>query len=585
MIFKKVINMKMTVINQRMIRLSSYILILLLSFQVAFAQEEDNIGTEVINVVKPYTPTISDAFKIKEKPEINEDIDLDRKDVNYTIFSVPVASTFTPSKGKAAAVEKQAPKKLYNNYASLAVGNYLNVLAEFYATIPMNRSENFTIGLNHHSTQGEIKDVQLDDKFYDTDLNLIYSKSERELSYQIEGVFKHQQYNWYGTSYDLTDFQRTNIDASHTYFTGGLEGNIEINRSLFKGGQIKYRRFWDTYDASENRVVITPEFEFEVADYLINLNTTVDYVGGEFSAFDPGLKYSFLNVGVHPSYNYLQDDLAVNLGVEALLSLDSEHSNTEFFVYPKITASYNLVDDVVIAFGGLEGGLQQNSYEQFVQENKYVAPLLAVVPTHNQFDVYLGFKGKLSSKFNYSIKGGYLNEQNKAMFTMNPVNDVDLVTENFDKANTFGVIYDDVNTLQFSGRVSAQVSKNYSIGISATYSNYSTDKIESVLNLPELTASVFGDFKFTDKIYGGINLFYVGERIDELQSTTVLVTPKPITLGSYFDANAHVGYHITNRFTAFLKANNIASQDYQKWQTYPVQTLQVLGGLTYKFDF
>jgi hypothetical protein len=568
-----------------MIRLSSYILILLLSFQVAFAQEEDNIGTEVINVVKPYTPTISDAFKIKEKPEINEDIDLDRKDVNYTIFSVPVASTFTPSKGKAAAVEKQAPKKLYNNYASLAVGNYLNVLAEFYATIPMNRSENFTIGLNHHSTQGEIKDVQLDDKFYDTDLNLIYSKRERELSYQIEGVFKHQQYNWYGTSYDLTDLQRTNIDASHTYFTGGLEGNIEIDRSLFKGGQIKYRRSWDTYDASENRVVIAPEFEFEVADYLINLNTTVDYVGGEFSAFDPGLKYSFLNVGIHPSYNYLQDDLAVNLGVEALLSLDSEHSNTEFFVYPKITASYNLVDDVVIAFGGLEGGLQQNSYEQFVQENKYVAPLLAVVPTHNQFDVYLGFKGKLSSKFNYSIKGGYLNEQNKAMFTMNPVNDVDLVTENFDKANTFGVIYDDVNTLQFSGKVSAQVSKNYSIGISATYSNYSTDKIESVLNLPELTASVFGDFKFTDKIYGGINLFYVGERIDELQSTTVLVTPEPITLDSYFDANAHVGYHITNRFTAFLKANNIASQDYQKWQTYPVQTLQVLGGLTYKFDF
>ena len=568
-----------------MIRLSSYILILLLSFQVAFAQEDDNIGTEVINVVKPYTPTISDAFKIKETPEVNEDIDLERKDVNYTIFSVPVASTFTPSKGKAAAVEKQAPKKLYNNYALLAVGNYLNVLAEFYATIPMNRAENFTIGLNHHSTQGEIKDVQLDDKFYDTDLNLIYSKRERELSYQIEGVFKHQQYNWYGTSYDLTDLQRTNIDASHTYFTGGLEGNIEIDRSLFKGGKIKYRRFWDTYDASENRVVIAPEFEFEVADYLINLNTTVDYVGGEFSALDPGLKYSFLNIGIHPSYNYLQDDLAVNLGVEALLSLDSEHSNTEFFVYPKITASYNLVDDVVIAFGGLEGGLQQNSYEQFVQENKYVAPLLAVAPTHNQFDVYLGFKGKLSSKFNYSIKGGYLNEQNKAMFTMNPVNDVDLVTENFDKANTFSVIYDDVNTLQFSGKVSAQVSKNYSLGVSVTYSNYNTDKIESVLNLPELTASVFGDFKFTDKIYGGVNLFYVGERIDELQSTTVLVTPEPITLDGYFDANAHVGYHITNRFTAFLKANNIGSQDYQKWQTYPLQTLQVLAGLTYKFDF
>lgn len=583
---KKETNMKTNKISPMMIKNTTYILVVLFSMQICFAQEEDeNIGTEVINVVKPYTPTISNAFKIKEKPEINDSEELEKKQVDYGIFSVPVASTFTPSKGKAAAVEKQAPKKLYNNYASLAVGNYLNVLAEFYATIPMGRSENFTVGLNHHSTQGEIEEVQLDDKFYDTDLNLIYSKREHELAYQIEGLFKHQQYNWYGTSYDLTDLQRTDIDASHTYFTGGLEGNVEIERSIFKGGKFKYRRFWDIYDASENRIAITPEFEFEVMDYLIDFKTTIDYVGGEFKALNPGVKYSFLNAGIHPSYQYNQDGLAVNLGVEATLSLDSEHSNTEFFIYPKITASYNLIDDAVIAFGGVEGGLQQNSYEQFAQENRYVASILGITPTHNQLDVYLGFKGKLSSKVNYSVKGGYLNEQNKAMFTMNPVNDVDLVAENFQKANTFGVIYDDVNTLQFSGKINAELSKNYTLGISATYSNYSSDVLDEVLNLPELTASVFGDFKFTDKIFGGVNLFYVGERIDELQSTTALVTSETITLESYFDANLHVGYNITNRFTAFLKANNIANQEYHKWQSYPVQKLQILGGLTYKFDF
>jgi hypothetical protein len=573
-------------ISPKMIKYTTYILVVLFSMQICFAQEDDdNIGTEVINVVKPYTPTISDAFKIKVKPEINDTEELEKKKVDYSIFSVPVASTFTPSKGKAAAVEKQAPKKLYNNYASLAIGNYLNVLAEFYATIPMGRSENFTVGLNHHSTQGEIKEVQLDDKFYDTDLNLIYSKREHELAYQIEGLFKHQQYNWYGTSYDLTDLQRTNIDASHTYFTGGLEGNIEIERSLFKGGQFKYRRFWDTYESSENRVVIAPEFEFNVLDKLISLNATVDYLGGAYEALTPSVKYSFLNAGVHPSYKYIQDDLMVNIGMEAVLSLDSEHSNTDFFIYPKITASYNLIDDTIIAFGGVEGGLQQNSYEQFAQKNKYLAPILGIAPTHNQLDVYLGFKGKLSSKFNYSIKGSYLNEQNKAMFTMNPVNDVDLVVENFQKANTFGVIYDDVNTLQFSGKVTAQLSKNYTFGVGATYSSYSSDKLINVLNLPEFSATVFGDFKFSEKLHGGLNLFYVGERIDELRSTTVMVTPETITLESYFDANLHIGYNITNRFTAFLKANNLANQEYQKWQSYPVQKLQVLGGVTYKFDF
>lgn len=569
-----------------MIKHTLYILVLLSSIQFSFAQQEDeNIGTEVVNVVKPYAPTVSDAFKVKEIPVINDDTELKKKIIQYTIFSIPVASTFTPSKGKAAVVEKQAPKKLYNNYASLAIGSYLNVLAEFYATFPMSGSDNFTVGLNHHSAQGEIKNIQLDDKFYDTDLSLIYAKREGDVSYQIEGLFKHQQYNWYGTSYSLTDLQRANIDAFHTYFTGGLNGSLSFEDSFFKGVDIRYTRFWDSYDASENRVIVAPNFEFEVMDYNINLQTKLDYVGGTFKANTLENKYSYLKTALHPSYKYVENELVVNLGVELVFGLDSENSDSDFFVYPKINASYNLVDDVVIAFGGVDGGLQQNSYENFVQENKYLAPDLTIAPTHNQFDAYLGFKGKLSSKVSYQVKGAYLNEQNKALYVMNPVNDVDFVTENYNKANSFGVLYDDVNTLQFSGKLSAQVSKNYSVGISGEYASFSTDMQEYAWNVPQLKASLFGYFNFSDKYIGGLNLFYVGERMDKLLSNTALVIPETITLKGYFDANAHVGYKITNRFTAFLKANNVASQGYEKWQTYPVQQLQILGGVTYKFDF
>jgi len=569
-----------------MIKNIAYILVLIVSVQFSFSQEEEeNIGTEVINVVKPYTPTVSDAFKVKEVPVVVDDIDLKKKVLSYTIFSIPVASTFTPSKGKAAVVEKQAPKKLYNNYASLAIGNYLNVLAEFYATMPINNTDSFTVGLNHHSAQGEIKEVQLDDKFYNTDLSLMYSKRDKGLSYQIEGLFKHQQYNWYGTSYELTDLQRANIDASHTYFIGGLNGNLQVDDSFFKGGAIKYSRFWDTYEASENSIIIAPKFEFEVLDYNMKLNTTLDYVGGEFKVTAPGVKYSYLKTALHPTYQYTQDDLVVNLGAEFVFGLDSENSDSDFYVYPKINATYNLVDDILIAFGGVDGGLEQNSYEKFAQENKYLAPVLGITPTHNQFDAFLGFKGKLSSKINYAIKGSYLNEENKALYLMNPVNDVDVETENFNKANTFGVLYDDVNTLKIHGKLTAQITKKYSVGLSGEYSSFSIDKALEAWNLPQLKASVFGDFKFSEKWAGGMNLFYVGERMDQLNSTTALVIPNTVTLKGYFDANAYVGYQITNRFTAFLKANNIASQGYERWQTYPVQQVQVLGGITYKFDF
>jgi hypothetical protein len=50
-----------------------------------FHQKKETIGSEVVNVVKPYTPTISDAFKIKEMPNLDDDGNA--KSIRYTIFS------------------------------------------------------------------------------------------------------------------------------------------------------------------------------------------------------------------------------------------------------------------------------------------------------------------------------------------------------------------------------------------------------------------------------------------------------------------------------------------------------------------
>lgn len=71
----------------------------LLSFQFVMAQKkQEKIRTEEVNVVKSYTPTISDAFKIKETPLLNEEGTSPKETVKYNIFSFPVASTFTPTK-------------------------------------------------------------------------------------------------------------------------------------------------------------------------------------------------------------------------------------------------------------------------------------------------------------------------------------------------------------------------------------------------------------------------------------------------------------------------------------------------------
>ncbi len=82
-----------------------------LSVTSVFSQKKSNdtINTGIIDVVKPYTPTISDAFKVKETPSLDDETTQAKKEIKYNIFSFPVASTFTPAKGKAATVDKAKP--------------------------------------------------------------------------------------------------------------------------------------------------------------------------------------------------------------------------------------------------------------------------------------------------------------------------------------------------------------------------------------------------------------------------------------------------------------------------------------------
>ena len=152
--------------------------------------------------------------------------------------------------------------------------------------------------------------------------------------------------------------------------------------------------------------------------------------------------------------------------------------------------------------------------------------------------------------------------------------------------NSFGVTYDNVNTFSVAGEVNVDVNRNFTLGLKAEYFTYDVNSEEEAWNLPDIEASLFLDYQIDDHWFAGANLFYVGERKDRAYLTTFpLISYQAITLDSYIDANAHVGYHVTDRWSVFAKANNIASQNYNKWQNTPVQGIQFLAGATYKFDF
>jgi outer membrane receptor protein involved in Fe transport len=316
----------------------------------------------------------------------------------------------------------------------------------------------------------------------------------------------------------------------------------------------------------------------------------MDYISGSFDqSFNTinELKYGNVIFGLAPSYQLKQDDLTVDLGVKLVYLNDNEFDESKFFIYPNIEASYRLVDEILIAYGGVNGDLIQNSYYEFANENAFVSPDLFIVPTDQRYKGFLGLKGKLSNNVSYNIKGNYYSEENKTLYKANSVSADVGGLENYQYGNSFSIVYDDVTTFSVAGELSVDFKRNFTLGIKGEYFNYSVDNQAEAWNLPDVTGSVFLDYQISEQWYAGASIYFVGERKDQQDviGSSIFVAPVTVTLDSYFDANAHVGYKINDQLSVFGKVNNIANQDYQRWLNFPVQGIQFLAGATYQFDF
>ncbi|MDO4728169.1 MAG: TonB-dependent receptor [Bacteroidota bacterium] len=560
-----------------------------------YSQKKDSsIGSEVVNVIGIYTPTISDAFKIKETPSFDDEVTTQRQEIHYSITSFPVASTFTPSKGTAAQVERKKKEKYFSNYAALGVGNYGTLLGELFLTHNLNRNQYLGAYIKHHSSQGGIKDVVLDNFFYDTTVDLNFASVEKDWTWSTDLGYKNRIYNWYGlpVEHTFTDEQLKSIDEQQTFHTFYLGGKIKLKEHVLEKAEIYYKRFWDDFQSQENRFWLKPTVNVDINDIDFKVDLIADYVGTQYQKqlyTDAEAKYSHFNIGLQPSFLYYNNDLSVKIGVGVFYGFGKQQQTTsnKLYFYPQITASYKLVGDLMMLYGGLEGTLRQNSYADFAEENPFIMPYAPIVPTHQQYDFYLGVKGKLASNVAYNLRASILNEHNKALYeTFSAIDSTNTLGYNF--SNSMFVRYDNVKTIGVFGELKAELNSNISMYVNGTFNTFTTSFGQEAWNLPNIRFVAGVNAIITDKITANMEASYIGERkanfmqFDDVNDT---YTNTIHTLNGYFDLNLNANYQYNNRLGIFLRLNNIASQKYQKWLYYPVQGFQILAGANYKFDF
>ncbi|UCE93529.1 MAG: TonB-dependent receptor [Flavobacteriaceae bacterium] len=573
-----------------MIRIILFFIIFMISGTV-FSQKKkkDRIATEEVNVVKPFSPTVSEAYKINIEPKIDS-VDLGgKKEITYSINSVPVASTFTPAKGKAKSLRRVPKERFYNNFISVGYGSYSTPLIEIFAHSNSSKYNDFGGFLNYHSSGGGIDGIVLNDDFKRFEADLYYKQSERTFDWKVKGGLTHLSNNWYGLSDEISYSESTinSIDERQSYTDVFLSGNIEFVDALFHSGNVSVSRFADKYKSGENHVALKSVIDFPIGQELMYSEISLELLNGKFEndffQLDK-IDYTYFNIGFSPNFEVLRDNLTVNIGARLYYSITNNFEGSKFYIYPNVTASYNISEEAFIAYAGVIGDLDQNSYKNFVSENPFVSPTLYIQRTNQQYNAYAGIKGLLNSKIRFNLKAAYINEENKALFRLNPslTDGSNEVTEGYEAGNSFQVVYDDVNTIHFNGEIIFDLFQEFKFGGNIDFNSYSLKNQEHAWNLPLVKATLLA--KYTRKKWrAGADLFFSTDRKDEL--SIIPDTNIRVTNAAYFDINLNGVYTIDDKFDIFVNVNNILSDNYQVYTNFKVQGLQILGGVKYKFDF
>ena len=354
--------------------------------------------------------------------------------------------------------------------------------------------------------------------------------------------------------------------------------------------------FNDNLLSKELRFVVEPQFKISLKNIGRKLNdlildTSFDYVNGHsqqsYSATTK-LEHSFFAIGLAPKYNFEYKKFNFRIGTKLYFTSDLENKANQLYVYPDININYPLFENYVNMYVGAGGDLNTNTIKSFTDENPYISPTQFITQTNKKYDFFGGLNGKLTSNISYDVKASYSDEDEKALFVRNNsksngTNTVGLL--GYEYGNSFSVVYDDIKTLSFSGEVTVDVSRNLVVGANGEFNSYTLTNQAEAWNLPTMNAEVFANYK-TTKWYAGVNIFTISERKDVTYGGIYPSALSGIqTLKSFVDININGGYHFNDKFTAFVKMNNVTNSEYQQFSNFNVQGFQVLGGISYKFDF
>lgn len=575
----------------------------------ASAQKDSTLIRQVL-LERDYNPTLQDASKINTTPNIYSPA-IPKKDIKY-VSNTPQITLSNNQLGTSAPgdIKTNVDFSKKRGYLLLSGGTHGNLDGALGYRIVDSSTDRLDLFGSYLSSSGDIKYID-GDKYLNEDMKAKYSNANVNLKYQhtfdmsvlsIGAGYQNLGYNYYGNSffdktwsgvnpYDFSSKQSVNV-----FDVGiGLRSGNNYDGELKYIGKIGFKHFSNKYGYRKTDDGVSGEqldlgvdvFKEWDSDKIIGLDANIMYQSfGEEDWFaNDDVYHKYFNVQGTPYLKLEGENWDVKLGANVNFLFDVK---TSVAVSPNVKANIR-INDVNKFYAEIGGGVNNNTFLDILQENRYASLTNRVEYSKTIYDAKLGFSSGVVSGLEFDIFAGYKQTNKDHLYVYGAEGSWSVV----------GMpLYANVSTGHIGGLLKTKLIPYTDLSAKITAYFYNVKYKNGYVNIidpelapekkawgrPTFTAELNADVKPIDKLTLSVNYMYAGGRKAASTSYhTGVLSVMSSKMKDINELNFKGEYQITDWLSVNARLNNILYQRYELYYGYPLQEFNILGGISLKF--
>ncbi|MGP1514539.1 MAG: hypothetical protein ACTTJH_01115 [Bacteroidales bacterium] len=572
--------------------------------------QSDTAYNENVIVNVGFSPIVTDANKINENPTIL-DTSFSQIYLNFDKIDKGYKTKLVFDTIKAAQVKGEPVAKLYNFNirgglgiaTSKRLGNgFIPLLQASYSSL-RNKYLLYGVDIYSRSIVGQRKDygkascsnndINLWAKkifdnyaittraYYNYNRHYYYGK-ENFSNYTYAGQplkneNKDYRIAWHNIGIDITctKLERKNLFKHSSFFslnyTTSKTKSRELDLHLLLDGNKTVQLFWET----EQVLGLTFDYQHAFRRYDGNWNkydTTLPITSivttlwqrrewenmGAFSQ-----SRALFNLSPYFIFDYRNFHIFTSL--EFISKINGYNS---FQIFPTITASLNVWQDIVSLYGGFKSEAKLPTLYEITKNNPFVATSVRLMDEGSE-NLFAKATVKVSPKAQVSLEGGITEMKNYHFFYNLPLGTKP-------NLNTMNIDYANAKRYYTTLEAHLYMSNTFSLNLHATYQNVKRSDDTTAWYCPKFYTSLKVTYKYEDKLFMTLTPVFKSK-----QKARYILTE--YDLKPMIDINLETRYQYDEKWTFFIDLENMAFQIYQRYYDYPVYSFMGIIGANYRF--